>query len=126
MKTSHFVLGIVVVILGVGLGILAFSWTGRSCATSAAEAFIFDVPTCDDLATQILAVGAGGLVFIIIGVVVLATGREKDIPTIPAPPQPSPPVSERVVPQLVCPTCGARYGSEAEFCQKDGTRLLAS
>ncbi len=119
MKTAHLAVGIVLVILGVLLGIFSFFLLGGSCVEDPLFAQILNLPTCDQLFTQIFAVGAGGLLFLIIGIVVLATGREKQIPQVATAVQP---VAQAPI-QKVCPSCGTIYGPEAQFCQKDATPL---
>ncbi len=122
MKTAHLVVGIVLVILGVLLGVAAISLIGATCAENPLAAQILNLPTCDQVVTQTFAVGAGGLLFLIIGIVVLATGREKQMPQVATVPQQVAQVTTR----KVCPTCGTVYGPEAQFCQKDATPLQVS
>ena len=77
MKTSHLVMGIVLVILGVLLGIVTLLVAGQSCAPNPITARLIGVISCDELLTQTLAFGGGSLLFLIIGGIVLAAGREK-------------------------------------------------
>jgi hypothetical protein len=40
------------------------------------------------------------------------------------PPSAAPPTSGGIVRGKICPTCGERYGADAEFCGQDGTTLV--
>ena len=80
MKTAYFVPGIILLVLGIGLGILAVSWLGVDCAEDPFTARLFGLPTCGQLQTQIFAVGGGGLLFLIIGAVLLQKGIQGGVP----------------------------------------------
>lgn len=110
MKTAHLVVGIVLVILGVLLGIFSLSLLGATCAENPVAAAILGLPTCDQVVTQIFAIGAGGLLFLIIGIVVLATGKEKQIPQ-------AAPVQGPEPGYVLCPACRGQNYSAAVHCQ---------
>ncbi len=109
MKSAHLAVGIVLVILGVLLGIFSL-FLGGSCVEDPLIAQILNLPTCDQLVTQIFAVGAGGLLFLIIGIVVLATGREKRRPQVPEEQGPQPGY-------VLCPHCAGQNYPTAVHCQ---------
>ncbi len=130
-KTAHLVVGMMLIISGVLLAAGSTFLTGRSCTNDPAMAQLFGIPLCGPIATQIVAVAGAGLLFLIIGIVVLATGQEKKIglvskhadgPVIV--PYPAVPQQVAQVPtKKACPMCGTVYGPEAQFCQKDATPL---
>ena len=126
MKTAHLVAGLVLVILGTLLGIFSLSLVGSTCAEDPLVAQFLNLPTCAQVNNQILAFGAGGFLFLIIGIVVLATGGEKESSAVRRLSDFARPEQAQVRTQKVCPTCGTVYGPEAEFCQKDATPLQLS
>ncbi len=144
MRTEYFVSGIILLVLGIGLGILAATWIGATCTDDPSMAQVLGIPTCSGLLIQTRAVASGGLALIVIGILLLTRRKEIQAPIThvieaPTPPWASPPkVLEIIqidppvepVPQTeqaerFCPKCGRHYGSEADFCQKDGTPLQA-
>lgn len=70
-------------------------------------------------------VGAAALVLGLVGLVLVRRSRKRALPpqsvaptrVTAAPPQ-------RSAPATVCPTCREEFGPEAQFCPKDGNRLL--
>ncbi len=122
MRTAYFVSGIVLLVLGIGLAILAATWIGATCTDDPFMAQVLGIPTCSGLLIQTGAVAFGGLLFAIIGIVLLTKRTEGQVPTqVPPPtPVPTPEPAERF-----CPKCGTHYGPEADFCHKDGTPLQA-
>ncbi|MEE9593031.1 MAG: hypothetical protein V3W28_05570 [Thermoplasmata archaeon] len=144
MRTAYFVAGIVLLVLGIGLAILAGTWIGATCTDDRFMAQALGIPTCYGLLIQTGAVAFGGLVFIVIGILLLTRRKESqasiqhviDAPTPPwaSPPRvleiiqidpPVEPVPQTEQAERFCPKCGRRYGSEVDFCQKDGTPLQA-
>lgn len=121
MKTQHLYVGVSLVVLGVLLGVGATFVGVGTCIDDPALARLLGVPSCGQVATQIFAVGAAGLLFLIIGILVLNAGR--DVPPQVASGPLAPPPEDLVPAQKVCPECGTVYGPDAQFCQKDATPL---
>ena len=133
MRTGYFVAGIILLVLGIGLGILAATWIGATCTDDPSMAHVVGIPTCSGLLIQTRAVASGGLALIVIGILLLTRRKEIQAPIThvietPTPPWASPPRVLEVTTltptvEQICPKCGWQYGSEANFCEKDGTRL---
>ena len=110
MKTAHLVVGIILIIFGVILGVGATFVGGGTCIDDPNIARILGVQSCAQAASQVTAVGGAGLLFLIIGIVVLATGGEKRASG----------VAQVDGPQLgfvLCPHCAGQNYPTAVYCQ---------
>ena len=70
-------------------------------------------------------VGAAALVLGLVGLVLVRRSRKRVLTQSVAPaPRVTAPPPPRTAPAMVCPTCREEFGPQAQFCPKDGNRLL--
>jgi hypothetical protein len=72
-------------------------------------------------------VGAAALCLGLVGLLLVRRSRQRvltqsGVASVRQAPPPAPPA--RTAPGMVCPTCRDEFGPEAQFCPKDGNRLL--
>lgn len=141
MKTEVLVLGVLLLVGGIGAGVWGLFTT---CSDNPLAQAFLRVPSC----SFTIAVTAIGGVLIVVGIVVLARGGQKEEPQVMppysypygyippmqmappnqgyGPPQWFPPasLSAQQAGQLFCPRCGKWYPvSQGRFCQDDGSEL---
>ncbi len=71
MRTAYFVAGIIVLILGIGLVLVALNWPRSPCTDDPTVAQDLGIPLCIDLIGQQAIIGVGGLAFSVTGIVLL-------------------------------------------------------
>jgi hypothetical protein len=72
----------------------------------------------------VAVVGAAALVLGLLGLALVRRSRKRVLTQSVAPVQGTAPPPPRAVPAMVCPTCREEFAPEAQFCPKDGNRLL--
>ena len=124
MKTMNGIIGSILVILGV------LSLTGSMivlagvCAKTMAAAALLHVATCDQTTATFLALLLVGIVFTIVGAILLLKGRQKQtgIPQALAP-ETVPSMTRPATSVVHCRQCGRQNPSGSMYCDRCRARL---
>ena len=124
MKTINGIVGSILVILGVlSLAASAIVVAGV-CAKTMAAAALLHVATCDQTTATFFVLLLLGVVFVIVGAIVLLKGRQKPMsaPKTLAP-EAEPSRTPPAMPVVYCHHCGKQMPSGSLYCNQCGTRL---
>jgi len=124
LKTINGIVGSILVILGVAaLAGLVIVGAG-TCTENKALSALLHVPTCDQTTATIFVLLLVGIIFLIVGAVVLFKGRQKQA-TVPKAlaPEAEPSRTPPAMPVIYCRQCGKQMPSGSLYCNQCGTRL---
>jgi len=124
LKTMNGIIGSILVILGVlSLAASAIVVAGV-CAKTMAAAALLHVATCDQTTATFFVLLLLGVVFVIVGAIVLLKGRQKPLSMPKAlAPEVEPSRTPPAMPVVYCSHCGKQMPSGSLYCNQCGTRL---
>jgi hypothetical protein len=118
------IIGSILVIVGVlSLAASAIVVAGV-CAKTQVASVLLHVPTCDQTTATFFVLLLLGVVFVIVGAIVLLKGRQKQA-TMPKAlaPEAEPSRTPPAMPVVYCSHCGKQMPSGSLYCNQCGTRL---
>lgn len=124
MKTVNAVVGSILAILGVifiaGGAVLG----SASCSNSNLGSVFTGLPTCSELVTEFFSAVIVGLIFLLVGGIVLLKGRQK-VTLTTAPPTMSSGTSSQntgLAKKRFCSNCGSPLAQGSTFCNSCGAK----
>jgi hypothetical protein len=110
MKTANLVIGIILIVLALGAWGASAVIVSGNCATTQAASTLYGIPLCSTDVTEAAVSGLFGLIFLVIGIVLLVKGRSTHATS----------QMNYQAPIQICTRCGFQRMTTGAFCPNCG------